>query len=148
MRRISTKGLSLIKQHEGLRLFPYRDPIGLMTIGYGHLIKAGEVFPPKITEAEAEALLIKDTEIAQRAVRENVKVPLTQNQFDALASLVFNIGAGAFKSSTLLRVLNGGFYQAAAEQFLVWKRAGNKPDLLLPRRRKEKELFETPDGIA
>ena len=143
VKQLSAQGLALIKRHEGLRLSVYMDAAGKPTIGYGHLIKPGETFPPAITEAEAERILLRDTQIAQNAVRNNVKVPINQNQFDALVSLVFNIGAGAFEKSTLLRLLNQGFYNAAAEQFLAWKRAGSHPDILLPRRRKEKELFET-----
>lgn len=146
-RSLSQRGIDFIKRHEGLRLEKYADPVGLLTIGYGHLIKPGENFPNRLTPAEAEALLRSDTEKAQSAVRVGVKVPLTQNEFDALVSLVFNIGTGAFQNSTLLRLLNQGFKAAASEQFLVWRFAGGKP-ILLKRREQEKALFDTPERVT
>jgi len=143
VRNISARGLALLKEHEGFRAHVYRDSAGHPTIGYGHKLLPGESFPNGITQEQALQLLAKDTEIARRAIQTNVKVPLTQNQFDALTSLVFNIGTGAFVRSTLLKLLNQGFYQAASEQFLAWKFAGGVP-ILLGRRQKEKALFDTP----
>lgn len=147
VRTLSAYGLSILKEHEGFRAHVYLDSAGYPTIGFGHKLLPGEAFPNGVTPAQAEQLLFQDTEKAQRAVRDNVKVPLTQNQFDALVSLVYNIGVNAFKNSTLLRLLNQGFYAAAAEQFLVWKFAGGQP-ILLGRRQKEKALFETPERFA
>lgn len=146
-RSLSAQGLALLKQHEGLRLYVYKDSAGFPTIGYGHKLLPGESFPNGISPEQAEAMLARDTTWAQNAVRDNVKVPITQNQFDALVSLVFNIGSNAFKNSTLLKLLNQGFYAAASEQILAWRFAGGKP-ILLSRRQKEKTLFDTPERVA
>ncbi|NET39834.1 MAG: lysozyme [Cyanothece sp. SIO1E1] len=136
-------GLELLKRFEGLRLDAYVCPAGVLTIGYGSTgghVKAGD----RITEAEAEALLIKDLERFEKAVNELVKVPLTSNQFSALVSFTFNVGNGAFGNSTLLKVLNQGDSQAAANELLRWNKGGGK---VLPgltkRREAEKALFLT-----
>ena len=147
IKTLSSNGLSILKDHEGFRAHVYLDSAGYPTIGFGHKLLPGEAFPNGVTPAQAEQLLFQDTEKAQKAVRENVKVSLTQPQFDALVSLVYNIGVNAFKNSTLLRLLNQGFYAAASAQFLVWKFAGGQP-ILLKRREKEKALFDTPERVA
>jgi lysozyme len=135
------KNISLIKKHEGLRLEAYLPtPNDVWTIGYGHThtTKQGQ----KITEAQAETLLRKDIAWAEEAVNESVVVPLTQNQFDALVSFVFNVGAGAFGSSTLLRLLNSKDYEGAANQFLRWnKQKGVALKGLTKRREEERKLF-------
>jgi len=147
IKTLSAYGLSILKEHEGFRSHVYLDSAGYPTIGFGHKLLPGEAFPNGVTVAQAEQLLFQDTMKAQTAVRDNVTVALTQPQFDALTSLVYNIGVNAFKNSTLLRLLNQGYYAAAAEQFLVWKFAGGQP-ILLGRRQKEKALFETPERFA
>ena len=96
-----------------------------------------------ITQSKSTSLLINDLAWVESAINGNVKVPLTQNQYDALCSLVFNSGRNAFAGSTLLRLLNVNNYKGAAGPFFQWKRAGNDPDLLLPRRKRERELFNT-----
>jgi lysozyme len=135
------KNISLIKKHEGLRLEAYLPtPNDVWTIGYGHThtTKQGQ----KITEAQAETLLRKDITWAEEAVNESVVVPLSQNQFDALVSFVFNVGAGAFGSSTLLRLLNSKDYEGAANQFLRWnKQKGVALKGLTKRREEERKLF-------
>ena len=95
-----------------------------------------------ISHQDAEKLLKEDLAYFELAVYSAVKVPLTQNQFDALVSLTFNIGVGAFNKSTLLRWLNRKHYISAAEQFLRWTRGGGKvlPGLV-KRRKEEYELF-------
>ena len=104
---ISPAGLGLIKTFEGLRLTAYTCPAGVLTIGYGST--GPHVTPGKtITEAEAEALLLKDLTRFEKAVNTLVKVPLTQGAYDALVSFTFNCGEGAFAESTLLRKLNAG----------------------------------------
>jgi len=105
--KISERGLDLIKEHEGYSGAVYNDSAGLPTIGYGHLIKAGESYT-NINEAKASELLAQDSKTAQDAVRKCVKQPLTQNQYDALTSLAYNIGAGAFCKSTAVKRLNQG----------------------------------------
>ena len=138
---ISAEGLRLVKKHEGLRLQAYLPtPNDVWTIGYGHTKTAKKGM--KITERGAEELLKGDIAWAEEAVRKRVKVPLNQNQFDALVSFVFNIGEGAFASSTLLRFLNEGKYQAAADQLPRWNRQkGNVLPGLTNRRQQERALF-------
>lgn len=117
--QISLAGLNHIKQYEGFSATPYRDSAGLLTIGYGHLIKIGESFT-RISEAEAVRLLAGDVADAEAAVNRLVKVPLTQAQYDALVSFVFNVGASAFARSTMLKELNAGNYLAAQQNFTRW----------------------------
>lgn len=136
----SNTGLSLIKDHEGLRLVAYKDPVGVLTIGYGH---TSSVTPGMfITVEQAHTLLLEDVQEAERCVNRNVKVPLYQSQFDALVSFVFNLGCGRFRSSTLLARLNQGNYLAAADQFPRWKfAAGRELPGLVRRRAVEQSLF-------
>jgi lysozyme len=145
--KISEKGLSLIKQWEGLRLKAYRDAAGILTIGYGHT-GPDVVEGMTITQEQADALLRKDIEKAERAVSTLVKVPLTQEQFDSIVSFVFNCGVGAFQRSTLLKKLNAGDYDGAAAEFDKWvyiTRGGQKVKLsgLVKRRAAERALFES-----
>lgn len=102
---LSPAGLDRLKRHEGLRLSVYRDQAGLPTIGYGHLIKRGESFAT-ITEDQAEALLRDDLAPTVAAVNAALTVDVTQDQFDSLASLTFNIGIGAFRGSSVLKAIN------------------------------------------
>ena len=140
---ISQKGIELIKQFEGCKLNAYRCPAGVLTIGYGHTgvdVKQGM----KITQEEAEKLLKKDLTIHCNNVERLVKVPLSQNQFDALVSFEYNVGYGNFSKSTLLGLLNQKKYSEASEQFLRWKYANGKIlEGLLRRRQAEKDLFLT-----
>ncbi len=144
---LSANGLDLIKGFEGLRLGAYQDSAGVWTIGYGH---TGNVQPgDRITQAEADALLQQDTAWAQQAVRDQVKVPLTQGQFDALTSFTFNLGAGALSRSTLLQKLNAGDYAGAQAEFGKWVNAGGQVlQGLVRRRAAEAELFgsQAPAG--
>lgn len=116
---ISLVGLAHIKGWEGFRSTVYLDQAGKRTIGYGHLIKPGESFGT-ISEAEASRLLARDVSWAETAVNQAVKVPLSQNQFDALVSFVFNVGVGNFSTSTLLKRLNAGDYLSAQQNFTRW----------------------------
>lgn len=155
--RIGERGLQLIKSFEGYRPKAYRDIAGVWTIGYGHTAGfKSKTFNPQsiITEAEAEDLLRRDLEFAEAAVRRYVKVPIRQGQFDALVSLVFNVGIGAFRKSTVLRELNRGNDYVAGDAFLMWNKATINGQLVevtgLTRRRKaERALFlETPSGVT
>ena len=101
--QLSAEGLELIKRSEGFRDHVYLDVAGLLTIGYGHLIKPNESFPGGIDESQAAAMLAQDVQEAERAVDRLVKVALTQGQFDALVDFCFNLGAGRLAGSTLLR---------------------------------------------
>ncbi len=137
-----TQGVDLIKQFEGLRLNRYLDAVGKPTIGYGHLILPSERFDRPLSASAAEALLRQDLRGAEQAVHQLVRVPLTQQQFDALICFVFNLGGGRLRTSTLGRYLNAGAYAKAADQFLVWNKAGGKPLAGLTRRREaERKLF-------
>ena len=142
MLKLSTQGMNHIKKWEGLRLQAYRCPAGVWTIGYGH---TGPDVKPKlvITEEKAYDLLDKDTDIAENAVNQNVKVRVTQIQFDALVSFVFNVGVGAFKASTLLRMLNQGKFNQVPTQMKRWVYDGNGKAIpgLVRRRKEEAEMW-------
>lgn len=139
--RISEAGLNLIKSFEALRLKAYMPTIhDVPTIGYGHT--RGVQMGDECTEEEADQYLRDDLADAEATVNHYVEPDITQNQFDALTSLVFNIGAGNFRSSTLLRLLNAGNLDGAAKQFGVWVRQAHVTLAGLTRRRSaERELF-------
>jgi len=131
---ISYEGIQLLKQEEGLRLTVYKDVCGLATIGYGHLIKAGENFPTGITAVEAGAILEADITAAEEHVRRDVTIPLNQGEFDALVDFVFNLG-DRLPGSTLLRLLNAGQVDAACAELEKWDFAGGKPNAAIQARR-------------
>lgn len=141
----SDVGVDLISSFEGTRFKAYDDGVGFWTIGTGTTVypngvkvKQGDTCTPE----QAKTYFKHDLAKFEKAVNESVTVPLNQNQFDALVSLTYNIGSGAFKDSTLLKRLNKGNYQGAAEQFLVWNKAGGKVMKGLVRRREaEQALF-------
>jgi GH24 family phage-related lysozyme (muramidase) len=143
--RISDKGISLIKQFEGLRLTAYQDSVGVWTIGYGWTqpvngkpIHAGMT----IKEETAERLLRTGLVGYESDVSKLVKVKLTQGQFDALVSFAYNLGARALSTSTLLKKLNTGDYAGSAGEFPRWNQAGGKALPGLTRRREaERALF-------
>lgn len=141
---ISEAGINLIKKFEGCRLTAYKCPAGIWTIGYGHT--GSDVYAGKtITQAEADKLLKTDLMIHCNNVSKLVKVPLNQNQFDALVSFEYNIGYGAFKDSTLLKLLNQEKYTEASLQFERWVYAGKtRLQGLVNRRNAEKSLFISP----
>lgn len=140
--KASDAGIALIRDFEGMILAPYKDAAGLATIGIGHLIRKGETFPPTFSEADAVALLCRDLETTEAYVEELVDVPLTQNQFDALCSLVFNIGPQQFERSTLRKYLNAGDIAKASGEFPKWCRVGvRQVDGLLRRRLAEQAMF-------
>ena len=137
---ISIKGLGLIQEFEGCKLDAYKCPAGIWTIGIGHTkdVKEGD----KITEAQALDLLREDITWVENAINDHVKVKINQNQFDALSSFIFNVGAGAFSLSTLLKKLNAADYEGAANEFPRWNKASGKELPGLTRRRAaEKALF-------
>lgn len=138
--KTSEAGRALIREAEGCELKAYACPAGIPTAGVGHTrgVKLGTTY----TEAQAQAWLAEDLADAEAAVTRLVKVPLTQGQFDALVSFVFNLGASKFAASTLLKLLNEGRVFAAASQFKLWVHSGNKilPGLV-KRRAAEVDLF-------
>lgn len=135
------KGLALIKQSEGLRLAAYKDSVGIPTIGWGHTgadVKMGQT----ITQDRAVDLLKADLAKFEKAVGRLVRVVISQNQFDALVCLTYNIGARALEDSTLLKKLNTSDFAGAADQFPRWNKAGGQvlPGLV-KRRAAERQLF-------
>ena len=135
------RSVNLIKQYEGLRLKKYDDGVGFMTIGYGHKILPNETYD-EITESDADAILRKDLQSAEKCVNASVKGNITQGQFDALCSFSFNLGCAALGKSTLLAHVNAGDDLAAAQEFGKWIHGGGKvmPGLV-KRRQAEMELF-------
>lgn len=141
----SQTGVNLIKGFEGKRLVAYDDGVGVWTIGYGTIkypngihVKKGDT----CTDSQAETYLKNDLAKFESAINKLVKVPLNQNQFDALASFTYNLGETNLSKSTLLRKLNAKDYKGAADQFLVWNKAGGKVmNGLVRRREAERNLF-------
>lgn len=140
----SNNGLKLTESFEGLRLRAYQDQGGVWTIGYGHTGR--DVYPGQfITQEQAENLLSLDIHLAVAAVNHLVKVPLNQNQFDALVDFTFNLGPGALTGSRLLRYVNAGRFDEAVDQFLFWDHVnGVRSEGLYRRRKAERDLFNTP----
>lgn len=142
---ISKDGYDLIKSFEGLETTAYKDSAGIWTIGYGTIkypngtrVAGGD----KITQAQAQSYLENDCKWVDACLDKHIKVKVSQKQFDALASFVYNVGETAFSTSTLLKKLNAGDFQGAGAQFDVWVNAGGrKVQGLVNRRAKEKALF-------
>ena len=149
-KKISQNGLKFIAEHEGMRLNLYNDPANHATIGVGHLVHHGaingsepEEFKNGISKERAMEILRSDVITAENAVNKLVKVPLNQNQFDALVSFVFNIGETQFASSTLLAKLNNQDYKAVPSELNRWVHGdGKKLPGLINRRRDEGNLFQ------
>ena len=150
--QLSKRGIALIKEFEGLRLVAYRDIAGVWTIGYGstryHDGKAVKPGDKLANQEQADALLANTLSQYTDAVNQLVKVPLNQNQFDALVSFTYNEGTGALRESTLLHKLNAEDYGGAANQFLVWDKITNPQTsekitspTLAQRRSEERALF-------
>lgn len=145
--KLSEKGLQFLisSRNEAFHAEAYkRENEQYWTIGYGHYgsdVKPGMV----ITEEEARKLLRQDIAEAENAVNKNVKVPISQNMFDALVSFTFNVGTGAFQESTLLKKLNAGDYKGAQQEFYKWTKddSGKVLGGLVHRREKEAEMFGT-----
>lgn len=154
---LSENGLKKIIEWEGFKNNLYRDTAGLPTIGVGHLLKKDELRSGKIniagtdvkyanglTDSQVKDLLRQDLAAREATVRNLVRVPLSQNQFDTLVSFVFNIGRYAFQQSTLLRVLNDGKYHEVPDQLERWIYSGGKKEEgLVNRRRNEIALWNT-----
>ena len=138
-RKVSNTGIETIKKHEGLRLDAYLCPANVWTIGYGHTggVKKGD----RITREQAESYLISDLSKAEMIV--NAEVPwVTQGQFDALVSFVFNVGGGNFKKSSLLRLLKERQpKEVVANQFHRWVYGGGKVLPGLVRRRQDEYML-------
>lgn len=154
--KTSQVGISLIKEFEGFSNKAYLDPVGIPTIGYGTTRINGKSvnIDQTCTPEEAEIWLLQEISFFEIVINRNVKVHLTQNQFDALVSIVYNVGPGKKgikdgiiqlkngSPSSLLRLLNTGDYVGASNEFDKWIYAGGKLLNGLKRRRAaEKKLF-------
>lgn len=138
--KTSNNGREFIRAREGVKLAAYQDGGGVWTIGYGHTrgVKQGQV----INHEQADEFLADDLQQVESCISERVTVALNQNQFDALASFVFNVGRQAFSDSTLLKKLNEGSYRAAADQFTRWVYDNDRfVQGLYNRRVAERDLF-------
>ena len=141
---IGERGIALIKEFETCKLDAYMPtPDDVPTIGWGHT-GADVQMGMRWTQEQADAALASDLKRFEKGVNDAVKVPLTQPEFDACVSLAFNIGTGAFKGSTLVRLLNASDFDGAALQFARWnKQAGKELAGLTRRRLAERELFDS-----
>ena len=138
---VSEKGLALITEFEGCKLTAYRDIVGVWTIGFGHTktARGGMV----ITQSEAHHLLELDVAEHANGVEKSLFVKLEQHQFDAVVSLAFNVGVGAVRNSTLVKMINRGDAKLASAQFDRWNKAGGKVVAGLTRRRAaERRMYE------
>ena len=132
---------------EGFSATPYQDPVGVWTIGYGSTRDIGgnpvSGATLAVTAEGARQLLLRDMRSAMQAVEGDVKVPLSTDEEAALIDFTYNLGAGALRASTLLRLLNAGDYAGAAGQFDLWDHAGGRVLAgLLRRRAAEKAMFQ------
>ena len=144
--KISSRGLELIKDFEGFSSTSYLDVVNIPTIGWGNTfyedgrkVKLGD----QISKTDALKLLeaVANRDFADK-IFPSIKVKVSQSQFDAMVSLAYNIGAGAFLKSTLLKKVNAGDFAGAGEEFLRWNKANGKEVLgLTKRREREKQLF-------
>ena len=148
MNKINKATLDLIKSFEGLELKAYKDAVGVWTIGYGHTSMAG---PPnvtpnmKITEKEAEEMLLRDLKKYADAVDKYITVDLNDNQYGALVSFCYNVGPGNFKDSSVCRYTNQKRFKEVPARLLLWNKAGGKVLKGLTRRRDaEGKLFLKP----
>lgn len=150
--QLSFKGLELIKSFEGFRSKPYLDTVGVPTIGYGNTYYANgrKVSLQDKPLSQQEASDLKQVIINQdfvptinQLLKEEISQGLiTQNMFDALVSLAYNIGLGNLKKSSVIRLLKQGNKQGSADAFLLWDKAGGKTlSGLTQRRKKERLLF-------
>jgi len=140
--QISNNGIKFIKKWEqgpdkGFASKSYLCSAGKVTIGYGHVILPEDNIIEPINDVVANELFDKDIEKVEKVINEQVKVSLTQNQFDALCSLVFNIGEDNFKQSTLLKFINKELWDKIPIQFLRWVYSRKKLLLGLQNRRKD-----------
>lgn len=130
---ISNKGMNLIKEYEGCRLFAYRDSVGVATIGYGHTkgVKMGQA----ITQQQADEFLRSDLQPCENILN-TCGVNFRQEQFDALCSWIFNLGQGNFRNSTMLKYIMAGKEDTdITDQLVKWHNAGGFPMKGLKRRR-------------
>lgn len=148
--KMSDRGLNLVKHFEsclepvgGGQFRAYTDPVGVLTIGWGHTNHHGRKFTSGSvwTQKECDDELASDLALFEAAVQENVKIDLKQWQFDALVSFSYNVGEGNLRSSTLLRKVNAGDFDGAAQEFHRWNKGGGRVLAGLTRRRASESLL-------
>ena len=151
--KTSPHGLAFLRQNEGRVLRVYPDSCGIPTCGVGHVVLQSDHLRlgDTITEEQSDAFELLDVVKCENAINGAVTVPISQNQFDAMVSLAFNIGVGGFLSSTVLRDLNAGNIADEKRAFELWDKDTKNgvlvvDDALLARRDREVELFLTPDS--
>jgi lysozyme len=145
---VEDKAVDLGEEFEGFRSAPYQDSVGVWTIGFGSTRDENSLpvtaNTPPVTEDDARVLARRDLMSAAAEVTRDVSVDLTDNQVAALEDFIYNLGAGNFRSSTLLRKLNAGDYDGAAAEFDKWDMAGGRVLAgLLRRRQAETDLFQS-----
>lgn len=143
---MSAIGRAALKSRESVELLAYRDSKGIWTIGVGHTAACGAPIPRAgmmISEAEADALLTRDLAKFEGPVAAALQVPVTDNEFDALVSLAFNVGAEDVARSTIVRRLNAGDRDGATQAFLMWR----FPAEIVDRRKGEMDQFATPYAV-
>jgi len=155
--KVSKECIDMIKHHEGVRFRPYRCPALLWTVGVGHVIDPNHIKVPlndrktlpipdgydrQLTAAEVDAILAADLATFERGVLRLCPTDLTQSRFDALVSFSFNVGLGNLQRSTIRMCHNRGDFEAAAEAFMQWTKAGGKElPGLVKRRKDERALY-------
>jgi lysozyme len=141
--RIDSNGINLIKDFEKLSLKSYRDSGGTWTVGYGHTGPDVGRWT-RVSKRKANRLLEEDVSATERAVADALRVKTTQNQFNAMVSLAFNVGVTNFKQSTLLRLHNKKAFSSASREFIKWSKVNGKTSQgLLIRRRREANIYKT-----
>jgi GH24 family phage-related lysozyme (muramidase) len=147
--RLSPAGAQLIASFEGFRSHPYRDAVGVWTIGYGSTRGVGESTPP-VTPAQALARMMREVGATYGAAVDGLGLPLNQHQYDALVSFVYNVGPGGVAASTSVgRHLRARRWRDAADALLAWDKAGGRRlEGLTRRRRAERALFLSPVADA
>lgn len=140
---MSPHGRALLEQREGNILHAYQDTVGVWTIGYGHTHFDGAPIPVagmKLTQQQADDMLTKDLTRYENIVNNNIKVPLKQNQFDALVSICYNVESALAPRSSIVRAINANDMKTAADAIMLY----NKPPEIVGRRRTEQKQFMTP----
>lgn len=143
-KNLSQAGVDFIARQEGFRGSVYKDPVGIPTIGYGHVVLPGENFSSGIDESQGKKLLLQDAQDAVSKVNTFIKTSLSQNQFDALASFAFNVGLSQKSTSTIISTVNSGSASpdSIKKTFLMYNKAGGQTlDGLTNRRTLEANLF-------
>ncbi len=121
--QVSERGYDLVRTFEGYMPFPYKDIVGIETVGYGYVLRPGDEFEYPMLPPAADELLKKAMGEFEPGINRAVAIPLSQHQFDALGSWTYNLGEGALRSSTMLKRVNAGRHDDVPAQMLRWNKA-------------------------